>query len=331
MKKEKYPEGKKINLIFIGTPDFGVPSLNALSKDDGFNILAVITQPDKKSGRGQIMSYPSIKKEALKLENELGIKIPILQPNKISNIEEKIKKLNPDIIIVIAYAQLIPENILNIPKYGCINIHGSLLPKYRGAACIQEAILQGDKKTGISFMLMDKKLDTGAIIKNLSIPINNSDTTGSIFDKLAVLSAEKIGDVLKKYISGKIKPVPQDNSKATYVKTLSKKDGHLDWNKPALELERFIRAMTPWPSAFSYLDKKIIKILQSAPRVKTSAEIVKINKYKAGEIFSEDKKLFIQCKENSLEILEIQIEGGKKLQAQDFLNGHSDFIGMILE
>lgn len=314
-------EKQKINLIFIGTSDFGIPSLKALAKNKNFNILALITQPDKKSGRGQIMSYPPIKKEALKLKN----KIPILQPHKISEIKEDIKKLNPDIIVLIAYAQLIPEDILNIPKYGCINIHGSLLPHYRGASCIQGAILQGDKQSGISFMLMEKDLDSGPLLESAVIPINATDTSGIIFDKLALLSAEKIENVLKKYIKGKIRLTPQSNSKATYVKTLSKKDGHINWNKSALEIERFIRAMTPWPSSFSYLKKKIFKI------IKTSPKIANLNIEKPGKIFSQDKKLFVQCGKNALEILEIQLEGGKKLKIQEFLNGHSDLIGSILE
>jgi methionyl-tRNA formyltransferase len=313
MKKEKR------NLIFIGSSDFGLPSLNALAQDKNFNVISVITQPDKKSGRGQMMSFNPIKKTAVNLD------IPVLQPVKISKIETEIKKLNPDIIIVIAYAQLIPLKILNIPKYGCLNVHGSLLPKYRGASCIQEAILKGDKESGITFMLMDEGLDTGPIIKSIATPINNSDTTGIIFDKLALLSAEKLAQILKDYISKKNISTAQDNNKSSYVKTLSKKDGQINWKKPALEIERFIRAMTPWPSAFSYLDSKMIKIL------KTSPEITSINKYKPGEIFSENKKLFIQCGKNSLEVLEIQLEGGKKLSALEFINGHKNLINKILK
>jgi len=310
---------EKINLIFIGTSDFGVPSLISLKEDDDFNILAVITQPDKKSGRGQKISYSPIKKTALDL------KLPVLQPKKISDIDEEIKNLNPDIIVVIAYAQLIPQKILDTPKYACMNVHGSLLPLYRGASCIQAPILNGDNKTGVSFMLMDKKLDNGPILKSLEYNLKETDTAEDVFDALSVLSAEKINEIIKNYITGKIKAHPQDDKKATYVKTISKNEGHIDWNKPALEIERFIRAMTPWPSAFAYLDKKIVKI------IKTSKNIASINKYKIGELFSEDEKLYIQTKEDTLEILEIQLEGKRIMKSKDFLNGYKNLLNSVLK
>jgi len=310
---------KKIKIIFIGTSDFGVPSLLALKKDDSFDILKVITQMDKKSGRGQKISYSPIKKTALELN------LSVWQSPRISELEEKIKKLEPDLIIVIAYAQLIPKNILDIPKYGCLNIHGSLLPLYRGASCIQAPILNGDKKTGVSFMLMDEKLDNGPILKNLEYNLKKTDTAEDVFNNLSILSAQKINEIVKNYIAGKIKTIPQNNKNATYVGTISKKDGHIDWNKTASEIERFIRAMTPWPSAFSFLNKKMIKI------IKVSQNIALINKYKIGEIFSEEGGLYIQTKKDALEILEIQLEGKKKLNSLDFLNGHKEILNSILE
>ncbi|MDP3043507.1 MAG: methionyl-tRNA formyltransferase, partial [bacterium] len=243
----------KIKTIFIGTSDFGIPALRALAKDKQFEIIAVITQPDKPTGRKQILTPPPIKAEAEKYQ------IPIFQPEQIKNLQTEIsaqgecasgaKNLKSDIIIVAAYAQIIPEEILNLPKYGCINIHGSLLPKYRGAACVQAAILNGDGQTGVTIMKMDKGLDTGPILWQDKINIESRDTAGALYEKLSRLGAKILPIVIKKYIAGVIKPIAQDNARASYVKRLKKQDGLIDWAKSAVEIERFIRAMAPWPSA----------------------------------------------------------------------------------
>jgi methionyl-tRNA formyltransferase len=309
----------KIKTIFIGTPDFAVPSLRALIKDEDFDVVAVITQPDKRVGRKQILTPPPVKVEAQKHN------IVIHQPEKIFNLKYLILNLNPDIIIVIAYAQIIPESILEIPKYGVINIHGSLLPKYRGASCIQAAILNGDEKTGITIMKMDKTLDTGPILAQTEIGIALDDTAGSLYAKLSELGASILTSTLKKYIAGEIKPQPQDNSSASYVGLLKKEDGKIDWKKSAEEIEKHIRAMNPWPSAFAKIKNKNLKIIEA------ENNILKINKHKIGELFLDNNKLAIQCGQDALIIKKLQLEGKKEMVTEEFLRGHKDLIGMLLQ
>ncbi len=310
---------KKIRTIFIGTPDFAVPSLKALTKDKFFNIIAVITQTDKKAGRKQIITSPPIKTEAKKYN------IPILQPIKIKDITSDIKKLKPNIVIVAAYAQLFSEELLTIPKFGFINVHGSLLPKYRGASCIQAAILNGDKETGITIMKIDAGLDSGPILAQKSIPIESNDNSESLSNKLSNLGVKMLIPIIKDYISGKIKLVLQDEKRASYVKTLKKQDGRINWKRPALELECFIRAMTPWPSAYSEVKRNaILKIIE------VEHSPVKINDHKVGEIFLYDSKLTVQCGQNALIIKKLQLAGKKEMTAEEFINGYSNFIGIIL-
>jgi methionyl-tRNA formyltransferase len=305
---------KKIKVIFIGTPDFGLPSFKALIKDDFFEIKAVITSPDKKIGRKREVNKPPIKKEAIKN------KIKVLQPFKIVDVFKEIKNINPDLMVVIAYGQIIPEKILNLPKHGAINIHGSLLPKYRGAACVQAAILNNDKESGITIMQMEKGLDCGPILYKEKIKIDNRETAESLYNKLSLLAGEIIIKTLKKYIKDEIKPFKQKECEATYIKKICKLDGEINVNKSAEEIERIIRAMTPWPGAYLKKDNKIIKIIEVNPKIK------KINKYKEGDFFIEDKKLFMQCKKNSLEIIKIQPEGKKILNYSDFIRGYKNFI-----
>ena len=208
-----------MNCIFIGTPRFGLPCLKALINDNDINVIAVITQPDRPAGRKQAVDFLPIKKEALKNA------IPVLQPEKIKIIKEQIINLKPDIIVVAAYAQIIPQGILDIPKYGCINVHGSLLPKYRGASCVQAAILNGDKKSGVTIMKMEASLDTGPIIVLKEIEIKNDFTSGDLYDKISLLAGEILVPTIKAYVKGDIKETPQDNSKASYAPMLKKENG----------------------------------------------------------------------------------------------------------
>jgi len=306
----------KIRTIFIGTPDFGIPAFKALIKDEQFAIIAVITQPDKPINRKQILTPLPIKVEAEKY------KIPIWQPKQISNFQFPIS--NIDLIIVIAYAQLIPEKILSIPKYGCINVHGSLLPKYRGAAVIQAPILNGDKQTGITIMKMDKGLDTGPILAQAKINIKTTETAETLYDKLSQLGADLLLDTLKKYIAGKIKPRPQDATRASYVHQLKKKHGLIDWSKPAVEIERFVRAMTSWPSAWTWWQDKRIKI------VSVQQKPLQINSYKPGKTFIYNNGLAAQCGKDALIIKKLQLEGKKEMDSEEFLRGHQDFVGSVL-
>jgi methionyl-tRNA formyltransferase len=311
----------KIKTMFIGTPDFAVPALKKISADSDFEIMAVITQPDKKVGRKQILTPPAVKAEAEKL------RLKILQPEKIKNITEEIKTLKPDLIVLIAYRQIIPADILAIPQYGCINIHGSLLPKYRGASCVQAAISNGDEESGITIMKMDSGLDTGPIIKQTKIKLSAEETADSLYEKLANLGAEILPEVLKSYISGNLKPVAQDNKNASYTKELKKEDGKIDWQKNAEEIEKFIRAMDPWPGAFCQLRinnyELRIKIL------KIEKEILNINKYKPGKFFIHENKLAVQCGKDALIIDTIQPEGKKPMTGKEFLHGNKVILEKI--
>jgi methionyl-tRNA formyltransferase len=314
-----------IRTIFIGTPDFAVPSLESLIKDKKFSVIAVVTQPDKKVGRKQILTPTPVKKTA----QENGI--PVRQPDRINEIEEELRKYQPDIIAVVAYTQKIPPAILNIPKYGVFNVHGSLLPKYRGASCLQAPIWNGDKKTGITIMKMDSGLDTGDILTQKEIELTSSDTTPIIHDKLAEIGADILPASLKDYIRGKIKLTPQDDSSADYVPALKKEDGKINWQEPAEKIERMIRALNPWPGAHSYINysggKKImLKIL------KTSSEILKINEYPVGTLFMDrQENLGVQCGQNALKIERIQPEGKKSMSGRDFIKGYKDLLGKLLE
>jgi len=313
---------KKIRTIFIGTPDFGIPALNVLASSTDFDVIAVITQPDKKQGREQILTAPDMKVAAEKLG------IPVLQPEKINNYIEEINKLEPDLIIVAAYAQIISQALLDIPKYGCINIHGSLLPKYRGAACIQAAILNGDSETGITIMKMNAGLDTGDIIEKFSIPIQAVDTTESIFDKLSQLGGEIIVPTLLKFINGEITPLKQDDSQASYVTMIKKEAGKINWQESAEQIERLVRAMTSWPGAYTELrisnDKlKIIKILQ------IEHSVIQFSGKKIGEVFLHNGKIAVQCGQDALAISKLQMAGKKPLSSEEFLRGYKDIIGMI--
>lgn len=309
---------KKIRAIFIGTPDFGIPAFRALVQDKQFEIIAVITQPDKPVGRKQILTPPPIKVEAKKH------KISVFQPEQITDLQSTIKNLKPEIIIVIAYAQLIPEEILNLPKFGCINVHGSLLPKYRGAAVIQAPILNNDKQTGITIIKMDKGLDTGHILAQAEIKIKSNETGDSLYDRLSQLGADLLPGTLKKYIVGKIKPRPQDETKANYVKQIKKKHGLINWARTAMEIERFVRAMAPWPSAWTWWKNKRLKItaVQQQP--------LAINSYKPGKTFIYNSGLAVQCGRDALIIKKLQIEGKKEITSDEFLKGRRDFVGSIL-
>ncbi|MEK7203335.1 MAG: methionyl-tRNA formyltransferase [Patescibacteria group bacterium] len=308
----------KIKVIFIGTPDFGIPTIKALAQDERFEIIAVITQPDMPAGRQQIITPSPIKNIAQKYG------WLILQPKKIKEITKQIKNLQPDIIIVIAYSQIIPEEILAIPKYGCINLHGSLLPKYRGAAVIQAAILNNEKETGLTIIKMDSKLDTGPILAQTTMPIDANDTYGSLYDKLANLAPDFFISTLIKYIYGKITPQKQDEAMASYVNQITKSDGLIDWNKKASEIKNLVNAMSPWPSAWTWWNGKQLKIIsvQNKP--------IEINTYKPGKTFIYNRGLSIQCGQDALIINKLQLEGKKELTSQEFLSGQRDFIGNVL-
>jgi len=313
-------KNKKTKIIFIGTAEFGLPAFLALTKDSDsdFEIVLVITQPDKPIGRKQIITSSPIKIAAEKKN------ITVLQPEHIIDIREKISLLKPDLIVVAAYAQLIPEEILNLPKYGCLNLHASLLPKYRGAAIIQAAILNGDVETGLTVIKMDKGLDTGAILAQATININDEDTAGTLYNKLSEASADFLIETIKKYLTGKITPEKQNSNQANYVKVLTKSDGLINWLKPASYLEKFIRAMNPWPVAWTWWNGQQVKIISA------QKQLIEINSYKPGKTFKYNAGLAVQCGQNALIIKSLQLEGKNALTSEEFLRGHKDFMGSIL-
>ena len=298
-----------MRVVFMGTPDFSVPALERIATEH--EVVAVVTQKDKPKGRGMSVSYTPVKESALKLN------IPIYQPDKVKeeSFVEELKDLNPDVIVVIAFGQILSNDILTLPKYGCINVHASLLPKYRGAAPIQWAVIDGEEKSGVCTMKMDEGLDTGDIIDVDEITLDPKETGGSLFDKLAKLGGELILKTLQNLEFGKATFIKQDDSKSTYAKKMTKELGHIDFTKDAESIERLIRGLNPWPSAFTYLDGKVMKIWD--------ADVVDAGGV-PGTVISEDKDSFvIATGSKALKVNELQIEGKKRMKASDFLNGRS--------
>lgn len=302
-----------IRTIFIGTPSFAIPALEALLRDPFFEICGVITQPDRPVGRSQIVTEPPIKK----LGKERGL--TVYQPERIGNFTAEIANLKPDLIILVAYGQIIPKEILDIPTYGCVNVHGSLLPKYRGAAVIQAPIINGDTETGVTIMLMDEGLDTGPILAQSRIKLSNTETAQTLFPKIAKLGAEALIHAMHRYINGSAKPIPQNDAEASYVKMLKKEEAKIDWSKTATEVERFTRAMFPWPVTWSNWENKLVKIYEVDPVP------LSINQYRPGQLFLSNGRLAVQCGINSLLIKRLQLEGKTEMTAEDFLKGQPDF------
>lgn len=312
----------KLKIIFAGTPDFAVPSLEALIKDERFEVEAVITSPDKPVGRKQIITPPPVKVLAQKNN------IQVWQPEKIKEVLEKITEINPDFLVVVAYGKLVPKSVLALPKYGCVNVHGSILPRFRGAAVLQAPILAGDKESGVTIMLMDEGLDTGPILKIAKINLDENETGETLHDKLSVLGAQNLPDVLSDLSERKIEPQAQIGE-SIYCPEIKKENGRIDWKKPAIEIERMIRAYHPWPSTITNyqlpITNKILKILSAENK------ILSTNKHQTGEVFLEDGKLCVQCGDGAIIITKLQLEGGKPLSVEEFLRGHKDFIGTILQ
>ena len=297
-----------MKIIFMGTPDFAAASLEALI-DSRHEIQAVVTQPDKPKGRKGELTPSPVKVVA----EEKGIKV--YQPLKVRD-EEFVKTLrayNPDVIVVVAFGQIIPLSILQMPKFGCVNIHGSLLPKYRGAAPIQWAVLDGEKETGITTILMDEGIDTGDILLKKTIQIDTDETSGSLFDKLMALGAETILETLDELEKGNLTPTKQGESPTAYAKMLTKAMGLIDFTKSAKELDCFVRGMDPWPSAYTLLSGKTLKLWKVRAVEKSG---------KAGSVIEIGKESFtIACGEGAIEVLEVQLEGKKRMSAGDFLKG----------
>ncbi len=306
-------KGIKMKIVFMGTPDFSLEPLKELVKA-GHNVSLVLTREDKKRNRGELTPTP-----VKELANSLNI--PVLTPSKMKD-EELIKRLkaeNADFFVVVAYGKILPKEILDIPRLGCINIHASLLPEYRGAAPIQWSIIDGREKTGITTMLMDEGLDTGDILKQYEIIIDKKETGGSLFERLAILGGEAIVDTIKNFDN--IKPIPQGETTTEYAKMISKSMGEIDFNKSAVQIERLIRGMNPWPSAYTKYQGKVLKIWD-AEVADDISEIQNINlNENYGKIYSFNSRIFIVCNQSVLEVLSLQLEGKKRMSAKDFLMG----------
>src|SRR6266536_3128657 len=296
-----------MRIIFIGTGEIGAPTLQALQTSE-HEIVAVLTQPDKPVGRDQRIEASPIKKAAAQM------KMPILQPTRIKDRQaiEQIRALQPDVIVVIAYGQILPRAVLEIPKIACLNLHASLLPRWRGAAPIQAAIAAGDRETGITVMYMDEGLDTGDILLQRTVDILPDDTGGSLHDRLAQIAPEILLESLVLLAKGIAPRIPQDNSLTTYAPKLKREDGRIDWSEPAEMIERKIRAFNPWPGAFMKVDEQNLKIF--------SASVVDLNG-KPGEILIRKDQLIVATGKDALALNEVQLEGKKRMSASEFLRG----------
>ena len=303
--------GKPFRVVFMGTPEFAVPSLQALL-DHGEKVAAVVTQPDRPKGRGRKLTPPPVKELAL------ASNLQVLQPTKIKTAEflEEMRGMEADLFVVTAYGRILPGPLLNLPRLGTINVHGSLLPKYRGAAPIQWAILNGESETGITIMQMDEGMDTGDILLPRAMAIRPDDTAGSLASRMAILGGEALIEALELLKKGKLPPRKQDHSKATAAPPLSKEMGCIDWQKPATELNCLIRGLDPWPTAYTSLAGTLVRLFK--PRVLEGESLAP-----PGTIIKAAKDgLFVATGKGTLQLLEIQREGGKRLPVADFLRGH---------
>lgn len=314
-------ENKRLKVIFMGTPDFAVPTLDALN-NGGYDIVLVVTQPDRPRGRsGEPVASP-VKRWAI----EHGVSV--FQPERIreESAVSYIKNIPADVGVVAAFGQILPKSILDHPRLGCINVHASLLPKYRGAAPIQWSILNGDEVTGVTIMQMGVGLDDGDILRQRQLPIAADDTGGSLFEKLSYLGGNLLVSTIPDLDAGKIVPEKQNEELATKVGMINKELGHLEFSRPAVELERYIRGLTPWPGAFAYIDDKLLK-LHSA--YVTDEEAPKDAKF--GQILGAGTDSIRICtKEGILNVTELQAAGKKRMSAADYLRGHSSITGKVL-
>jgi len=291
----------------MGTPAFAVPSLSALAKSE--NVTLVVTNPDRPSGRGQALSPPPVSVEAQRLG------LPVFQPEKAKHPDSvaRIAAENPDLIVVVAYGHILPKSILDIPAHGCINVHASLLPKYRGAAPINWAVARGETVTGVTIMKMDVGMDTGPMLHVREMPIADEDTARTLFDKLSLLGSEALAETLRRLHEGTLTETPQDNVLASYAPMLKKEHGRIDWSRPADDVRNLIRGMTPWPSACTFHAGKVLKILSASVREERG---------EPGEILDIGRDgIVVACGEGALALGRVQPEGGREMSSRDYAQG----------
>lgn len=306
-----------MKIVFMGTPDFAVKPLRALA-EAGYEVAGVVTQPDKPKGRGKTLMPTPVKEEALKLG------LTVYQPAKVRDPEfqKVLEEIAPDLMVVAAFGQIIPKSILDLPKFGCINIHASLLPKYRGAAPIQQAVIDGEKESGVTIMKMGTGLDTGDMIAKVVVPITEEETGGSLFDKLAKAGADLLVETIPSIFDGSAVYEKQpEESPTPYAAMITKEMGKMDFAKSAEELSRLVRGLNPWPSAYTFLNGKNLKVWKSCVEEKnTDAE--------PGTVVLTDKMgIHVACGEDVLVLTEIQLEGKKRMEAEAFLRGYPVLVG----
>jgi methionyl-tRNA formyltransferase len=304
-----------MRIVFLGTGDIGLPSLEALIASRKHEVVAVVTQPDKPVGRKMVLTSPQVRLRAL------AAGIPVLQPERIRNAVQELTGFSADVFVVVAYGQLLPRAVLDIPRLACLNIHASLLPRHRGAAPIQAAIREGDTETGITIMWMDEGLDTGDILLTEKISIAPDDTGGTLHDKLAGIAPHALMRALDLLAQGAAPRVPQDHTRATHVRKLEREHGHIEWSRSAEEIARMVRAFDPWPGSFCLLPGSGAKSWQlkiHRAAVVPGADACPIG----GTVMAADNRLLVSCGSGILELLEVQLEGKKRLPASEFLRGH---------
>ena len=310
----------KVRTVFMGTPEFAVTILESLVQSS-YPVLAVYTQPDKSAGRGHPIVFPPVKKLALERQ------IPVMQPAtlKSSEVVEKLASFQPELIIVAAFGFILPQEVLSLPKFGCLNVHPSLLPRHRGPSPVANALLCGDELTGVTIMLMDAGMDTGPILAQEKVGISFMNTTGSLSSKLAEVGAKLLVETLPKWLGGELKPRAQDESQATYSKLITSKDAEIDWHLSAVELWQRVRAYNPWPSYYTRYQGKRLKIHKVIP-------FGDVAKGKIGEVVAlpEPPGVGVVTKQGILGLCQVQLEGKREMSVNDFVRGKKDFIGCVL-
>lgn len=308
-----------MKIVFMGTPEFAVPCLQKII-DEGHEVVSVVTQPDKPKGRGKKLAMPPVKELALKYD------IPVYQPLKAreESFVETLKELNPELIVVVAFGQILPKSILDIPKYGCINVHASLLPRYRGAAPLNWVIINGEEKTGVTTMYMDEGLDTGDMILKSEIPLDDEITAGELHDKMMIDGAQVLKETIDLISKGQVPREKQNNENTCYSPIMNKSLGNIDWNKSAKDIHNLIRGINPWPSAYTTYEAQTMKIWKTKVINKNSDK-------KPGTILSVDKEgIEVSTGKGSIQIKEIQMSGKKRMEVHEYIKGNNINTDVIL-
>ena len=310
-----------MRVVFMGSPEFAVPSLEQLLYGQ-YQVVAAFTQPDKPAGRGRFLVAPPVKKVAM------DWRVPVLQPPRLSDADvvAQLAGFRPDVIVVAAYGQILPQSVLDIPPYGCINVHPSLLPRFRGASPVASTILSGDEFAGVSIMQMDAGMDTGPVLARAAVSIAPWDTTGSLTGKLSLVAARLLQEVLVRWLRGEIEPQPQNNAEATYTRQFSKEDGKIVWHQPAADIWRQVRAFSPWPGCYTVWRGKKLRFVETVPLADEGAaeagRVIDLNK--EGAAFG------VHTGRGTLGVLQVQLEGKRAMPAEEFLRGQREFIGAVL-